>query len=151
MNCTSPLLTRALCSVKLHKGLSFLGYFASQAGSAWLAQQQQSPQMFPWDSCKFLASSFLAPAVLRSPRWPSKQGDKERRLLPGARPCCQPSKGFSLCLLPVTPARSISTLQGNENSSLSTYFIKCCPWCSNRLRTQTTQIKTIKRRKTEDW
>lgn len=64
-------------------------------------------------------------------------------------PVANPQKA-SLCVSShVAAASSIATQQGSENSSLSIYFIKCCPWCLNRLRAQSMPFKTIKRHKTE--
>lgn len=64
-------------------------------------------------------------------------------------PVANPQKA-SLCVPSHVAARFLHRYpQGSENSSLSIYFIKCCPWCSNRLRAQSMPFKTIKRHKTE--
>lgn len=60
-----------------------------------------------------------------------------------------PQKALLCVSFHVAPASFTSTPEGSQNSVLSIHFRKCCPWCSNCLRAQSTQFKTIRRYKTE--
>lgn len=136
------------CSLGLCIWLSFLRL----ALPGWPGQ---SLQTFPYDTCNSLASNFLAPAGAQKPggggggRGGTRGGTGAGGCWQEPGPVANPQKA-SLCVSShVAAASSIATPQGSENSSLSIYFTKCCPWCSNHLRAQSMPFKTIKRHKTE--
>lgn len=113
--------------------------------------KQRSSQMVLYDTGNFLASNVLASSGARKPSM-ALQGKWGRRVLAGAQPCLQTLRTLlCVCLLPCGSCSTIPIPQGGENSSLSVYSMKCYPWCSKCLRAQSTQFKTIKRYKTENW